>query len=163
MHVRLPPHVASLQPPNVDPMLGAAVRVTDVPAAKAAEQVLPQLMPAGALVTVPVPVPALLTVNVLVPSGALKFAVTVWLPFIVTVQGPVPLQPPPLQPVKIAPPAVVAVNVTKLPAGKLAEHTAPQLIPAGVLVTVPLAAPVPVLLTVNVFMLGRAVKVAVTD
>jgi hypothetical protein len=48
------------QPVKVEPAVGAAVRVTDVPSAILAEQVLPQLMPAGEL-TVPVPVPALVT------------------------------------------------------------------------------------------------------
>jgi len=49
---------------KVEPAAGAAVRVTVVPLVKLAEQVAPQLMPAGALVTVPVPVPALETVSV---------------------------------------------------------------------------------------------------
>jgi hypothetical protein len=40
------------------------VSVTDVPSANAAEQVAPQSIPAGELVTEPEPVPALLTVNV---------------------------------------------------------------------------------------------------
>ena len=43
---------------KVEPAAGAAVRVTDVPLLKLAEHVLPQLIPAGLLVTVPVPVPA---------------------------------------------------------------------------------------------------------
>jgi hypothetical protein len=52
------------QPENVEPVVGAAVNVTNAPLLKEAEQVLPQLMPAGALVTVPVPVPVLLTAKV---------------------------------------------------------------------------------------------------
>jgi hypothetical protein len=40
-----------------------AVRVTDVPAAKFAVQVCPQLMAAGLLVTEPCPPPAFCTVN----------------------------------------------------------------------------------------------------
>src|SRR4029450_5893245 len=43
---------------------GAAVKVTAVPLANAAAHVVPQEMPAGLLVTVPLPVPALETVNV---------------------------------------------------------------------------------------------------
>ena len=50
-------------PVNVEPVLGVAVRVTDVPLAKLALQVAPQLMPDGLLVTVPVPVPLLCTVS----------------------------------------------------------------------------------------------------
>ena len=53
-----------LQPVKVEPATGAAVKVTMVPVANAAEQLAPQEMPAGALVTVPVPTPVLLTVSV---------------------------------------------------------------------------------------------------
>src|SRR6266571_3065284 len=41
-----------LQPVKVEPAAGAAVKVTAVPLANAAEYVAPQAMPAGALVTV---------------------------------------------------------------------------------------------------------------
>jgi hypothetical protein len=51
------------QPVNVEPVLGVAVRVTGVALAKLALHVVPQLMPEGLLVTVPVPVPALCTVS----------------------------------------------------------------------------------------------------
>jgi hypothetical protein len=44
-----------------------------------------------------------------------KVAVTVIAEFIVTVQGPVPVQPPPLQPVKVDPLAGLAVRVTAVP------------------------------------------------
>src|SRR2546422_8375468 len=70
----------------------------------------------------------------------------------------VPEQPPPVQPVKVEPAAGVAVSVTAVPLAKLAVHVAPQVMPAGALVTVPL--PVPALLTVSA-KIGRA-KVAVT-
>jgi len=52
------PVQAPLQPVKVEPAAGVAPRVTDAPLAKLAEQVVGQLMPAGVLVTVPVPVPA---------------------------------------------------------------------------------------------------------
>ena len=54
---------APLQPVNVEPAAGAAVRVTFAPELKLALHVAPQLMPAGDEVTVPLPVPALPTVR----------------------------------------------------------------------------------------------------
>jgi hypothetical protein len=62
--VPVPVQPPPLQPVNVEPAAGVAVRVTAVPLAKAAEQVAPQEMPAGALETVPVPVPAFVTASV---------------------------------------------------------------------------------------------------
>jgi hypothetical protein len=57
-----------VQPPpdqlaKVDPTAGAAVKVTIVPWPKFSEQSAPQLIPAGDEVTVPAPVPALVTVT----------------------------------------------------------------------------------------------------
>jgi hypothetical protein len=78
------------------------------------------------------------------------------------VQVPVPLHPPPLQPANIDPDAAVAVNVTVLPVGNWALsalQVVPQLMPDGLLVTVPV--PVPALFTVR--MEGTALNVAVTD
>ena len=70
-------------------------------------------------------------------GGLPKVAVTAFAPLIVTEHVPVPLQAP-LQPAKNEPPAAaVAVRVTVVPCANVAEHVAPQLIPAGVLVTVP--------------------------
>ncbi len=117
-------------------------------------------MPAGELVTVPLPGPAVLTVRVLVCG--VKVAVTVVAAVMFTVQEPVPEQPPPLQLEKVEPVAGVAVRVTALPLGKLAEQLVPQLIPAGELVTVPL--PVPAVLTVRAKVwLKVAVTVVVAD
>src|SRR5438552_3488354 len=113
-------------------------------------------MPAGSLVTVPLPVPAGVTVRV--KLCRVKVAVTVVAAERVTVQAPVPEQLPPLQPVKVEPAAGVAVSVTAVPLAKLAEQVAPQVIPAGALVTVPL--PVPAGVTVRVKVCR--VKVAVT-
>jgi hypothetical protein len=109
------------------------------------EQFGPQLIPVGVLVTVPVPAPALETVSVKVSCA--KVAVAVVAAVSVTVQDPVPEQPPPLQPPKVEPEAGVAVSVTTVPLGKLAEQVTPQVIPAGELVTVPL--PVPAVPTVS--------------
>ena len=58
------------QPPNVEPLAAAAMSVTDVPLLKFALQVLPQLMPDGDDVTVPLPLPLLVSESaneVLVP------------------------------------------------------------------------------------------------
>jgi len=76
-----------------------------------------------------------------------KVAVTTWAAFIVTVQEPLPLQAP-LQPMRAEPTAGVAVRVTAVPLANEAEHVAPQEIPAGALVTVPV--PAPLGLTVSV-------------
>ena len=51
------------QPANVEVAFGAAVSVTIVPLVKLALHVVPQLIPAGLLVTFPAPVPALWTVS----------------------------------------------------------------------------------------------------
>ena len=52
-----------LHPAKVEPDAGVAVKATTVPLLKFAEHVVPQLMPAGELVTVPLPVPALTTIR----------------------------------------------------------------------------------------------------
>jgi hypothetical protein len=67
---------------------------------------------------------------------------------IVTVHVPFPEQPLPLQPAKVEPVAALAVSVTELPFAKPAEQVAPQLIPAGLDVTVPV--PFPAFVTVSV-------------
>jgi hypothetical protein len=133
------PLQAPLQPLNFQPLAAVAVRVTWVPGAKLALQVDGQLMPEGELVTVPLPVT--LTVNV---DSWVKVAVTARAVLIVTVQPPVPLQAP-LQPLKTQPLVAVAVKVTFVPLENPALHVDGQLMPAGLLVTVPL----PVKLTVR--------------
>jgi len=62
--VALVPVHAPLHPMNTDPAAVDAVRVTVAPLAKLAAQAVPQLIPAGVLVTVPVPDPVLVTLNV---------------------------------------------------------------------------------------------------
>src|ERR1700682_3338472 len=57
------PEQAPLHPAKTEPAAGVAVSVTVVPLAKLAEQVAPQLIPPTLLVTVPVPLPCLLTSN----------------------------------------------------------------------------------------------------
>src|SRR5579864_2596683 len=62
VQVLVPVH-APLHPVKPEPADGVAVRVTMVPLAKFAEHVDGQEIPAGALLTLPVPAPARLTVN----------------------------------------------------------------------------------------------------
>jgi hypothetical protein len=83
-------------------------------------QVPGQLIPLGALVTVPVPVPALVTVSVGGAWTAVKVALALWLELSVKVQvGLVPLHAPP-QLVKLSFAAGVAVSVTCVPLLKVA-------------------------------------------
>jgi hypothetical protein len=147
------------QPAKFELPLGFAVSVKTVPCTKLALQFEPQLIPAGLLITVPSPDPDLFTVSVAV-GARLNVATTAFSPGAITVvQVPVPVHPPPLQPANIDPDDGVAVSVTILPVGNEALQLFPQLIPAGVLVTVPV--PVPILLTVRVE--GTALNVAVTN
>ena len=74
VHVPVPVHPPPLQPVNVDPVAGVAVKVTAVPLPKAAEQVVPQEIPAGALEIVPAPVPDFVRVSV--KGCSAKVAVT---------------------------------------------------------------------------------------
>src|SRR5258706_3908322 len=68
--------------------------------------------------------------------------------FMVTVQAPVP-EHAPVQPVKVEPAVGVGVSVTIVPWLKLALQVAPQLMPAGVLATVPVPVPLRVTLSAN--------------
>jgi hypothetical protein len=72
------PIQAPLQPTKIEPATGVAVRVTEFPNGKLALQIFPQLMPLGALVTVPEPDPLLSTVRAAMGTGpiAMKIAVT---------------------------------------------------------------------------------------
>ena len=73
-------------------------------------------MPAGLLVTVPLPVPAFVIERVKVCGACgLKVAVQVLLAFIVTIVTEPVVQPVPLQPAKVEPVAGVAVKVTEVP------------------------------------------------
>ena len=103
------------------------------------------MMPVGADVTVPFPLPFLVTVSVYVLS--VKVAVTFLTAVIATVQVPVPVQPvTPDQPAKVEPVRAAAVRTTLSLAANKAEQVVPQLmsVPA---VTVPV--PVPALVTVR--------------
>lgn len=133
--VAVPEQPAPLQPPNVEPCAADAVNVTCAPLAKFAEHAEGQLIPEGTLFTVPVPVPASVTVSETPPLA--KFADTESLAVMVNVQAPVPSQISPPQPVKIEPAFGVAVSVTWVSPAKVAEQVSGQLIPPGELVTLP--------------------------
>ena len=117
-------------------------------------QVAPQFIVPGELVTLPEPLPAVLTVRVKLGAGA-KFAVadTGEVPM-VKVHGPVPVHAP-VQPEKIDPAVGVGVSVTALPLAIAVEfvhvpvavpEVMVQLIPP-VPATEPLPVPVPVTVT----------------
>jgi hypothetical protein len=146
-----------LQPVKVEPAADVAVNVTSAPLANDAEQVAPQSMPVGTLLTVPLPLPAFVTVSANDSGCDAKVAVMEPAAVIETVQVGMLAQPL-LQLVKADPAAGVAVKVTSVPLLNEAEHAAPQLMPAGVLVTVPV--PLPAFVTVSVK--GCSAKVAVT-
>lgn len=131
-HAAVPVH-APLQPANAEPVAGVSVMVTTVPPLKFAVHVPGQLMPAGLLVTFPVPVPASVTVS---GKRSLKVAVTDSDALKVTEHVPVP-EHAPLQPVKTDPAATFAVKVTMVPSANPNTHLLGQLIPAGLLVTDP--------------------------
>ena len=132
------------QPVNCTPEAAAALRVTEVPSLNCAEQVAPQLIPAGELVTVPEPAPLLATVSV---RSTRKVAVTVVSAFSATVQVLVPEHPPPDQPAKTKPATGVALSVTDVPCANVNAQVVPQLIPEGFDVTVP--EPLPAFAAVN--------------
>ena len=75
---------------------------------------LPQLTPDGDEVTVPLPVPAFVTVNAYVAPEPLNVAVTERAAVMDTAQFPVPLHAP-LQPANVEPLAAAAVSVTDAP------------------------------------------------
>jgi hypothetical protein len=131
---------APVKPEKVDPEAGVAVRATEVPSLKVAVQVEGQLIPAGLLVTVPEPEIATVNCAELV---LVNVAETDWLPESANWHD-VPLHAPPY-PENWNPEPAVAVRVTEVPDGKLAVQVVGQLIPAGLLLTVP----VPVTETVS--------------
>jgi len=133
-------------PAKVVPVAGAAVNTTFDALVKLAAHVPGQLIPAGLLVTVPVPVPASCTVMRTPDEVKLNVAVTEAAAVSVKVHVPVPLHAPD-QPANVEPVPGVAVSVTAVPTAMLPLHVVPQLIPAGLLVTAP--APVPAFCTVS--------------
>jgi hypothetical protein len=112
--VQVVPAQAPLKPANVEPLVAAAVSVTDVPLAKFALQVVPQLIPAGVDVTVPAPVPAFVTLSAKLAPELLNVAVTFRAAVIDNVQAPVPVHAP-LQPANVEPLAATWLSVTDVP------------------------------------------------
>ncbi|CAN5224484.1 hypothetical protein BH09MYX1_BH09MYX1_36640 [soil metagenome] len=74
LHGATPVQPPPLQPVNVEPSAGAAVKTTVEPAPKVALQAVPQSMPAGAEVTFPVPAPASTIVNATGPLVSVEAA-----------------------------------------------------------------------------------------
>lgn len=124
------------QPVKRQPSAGVGVSVTVASTASAALQVLPQAMPAGDEVTVPVP----LRVTLSVLWVRVKTAPTEVAPATVTLQGPVPLQAP-VQPAKADCAAGVAVSVIALPKLRVTVQVLPQLRPVGDETTEPVPVP----------------------
>ena len=123
------------QPVNVDRRSGVAVKVTKSPGGTIARQFAPQSIPPVLLVTVPEPLPILLTLTL--AWTFLNVAVTSRPEPSVTVQlAPAELSHP-LQPASVEPGSAVAVKVTDMRRVKTAEQAVPQSIPAGALVTRP--------------------------
>ena len=151
-HGAVPEHPPPLQPKKAKSVPGVAVSVTLVPVWKLAEQVPGQLIPAGVLMTVPVPT----TVTETLACVGVKVAVTASSFVSVIAQTPVPVHPP-LQPLKVKFVPGVSVSVTFVLIGKAAIQVPGQLIPAGVLVTVP----VPTMVTER--LAAVCVNVAVTN
>src|SRR5687768_16293516 len=111
-------------------------------------------MPGGEEATEPLPSPELATVST---NVGWKVAVTDLVASMVTMQAPVPVHAT-LQPVKAEPALCKGVSVTGVPGAKPAVQVAPQVMPAGAEVTVPV--PAPLLETVR--LKGVRLKVAVT-
>jgi len=139
-----------------------AVKLTVESFARFAEQVLPQLMPAGVETTVPVPVPVLATESTMVAAvvAAVKLAEQVdGAPRTICVVEAEPAQLPD-QPEKVEPVAGTAVMVTAVLSGNATAQMVPQEIPAGLDVTTPL--PVPASVTFRLAVVAGGGVVAAT-
>ena len=145
------PEQAPPQPVNTEPAAGAAARLTTVPEPKLAEQVAPQLMPAGLLDTDPLPVPPRVTARV---TRGINVAVTAVLAFNATVHALVPVHAAPLHPANTEPGDAAAVRTTVVPGARAAVQLVPQFMPPTLEATLPV--PAPVLVTDNVYVGGGA-------
>ena len=102
-----------LQPVKMFKSAGVAVSVTTVSLSKGAEQVEPQLIPLGAEVTVPLPMPDLSTVRK--KRSRVKTGVTDRDPFMVTLQISTLVESHPLQLSNVDPATGDAVRVNAVP------------------------------------------------
>src|SRR5437899_8413112 len=102
-----------LRPVTSGPAPTVALFASTTPLRSTAEQVAPQLIPGGLEVTVPLPLPALVTVRV--KPCRVKMVVTARAPLIVTVQDVPETASQPLPPAKAEPVPVVAARVTTGP------------------------------------------------
>lgn len=144
-----------LHPVKIDPIEGTAVSVTVVLMTKSLAHVVPHAMPPGLDVTVPRPIPAFVTDSV--KRFNAKTAVAALLAVMPIVQVVPETESHPVQPTNVESVAGVAVMTTWELLTNNAEHSVPQLIPAGLDVTVPL----PDLVTESVK--RDSVNVAATD
>src|SRR3989442_1223114 len=114
VHVVVVPLQAPLQPLKRAWVPGVAVSVTVVPVLKLAEQIDPQVIPAGLLIAVPPAEPRIATVNVTEVLSVNVAVPGVW-DWGATGRGRAPLPPPPLHPPNAESVAGAAVNVTTVP------------------------------------------------
>jgi hypothetical protein len=126
-----------VHPANTHPAAGAAVSVTMLPLRKPAVQVTPHVIPAGALVTAPLPSTETASGWDVAPPNE---AVTPRSPSTLTTHvRPVPEHTPP-HPRNDEPGSGVAVRVTCVPRSNGALHAPPQSMPEGDEVTRPFPA-----------------------
>src|SRR5687767_12432172 len=85
------PAQAPLHPLKLEPVDGTASSVTVIPAAKLSAQSAPQSTPEGVLVTLPAPVPFLVTLSA---NTSVNVAVTAFAESTVTMHVPDPVQAP---------------------------------------------------------------------
>jgi hypothetical protein len=113
--VQVVPEVEShpLQPEKSESRAGVAVKVTVVSLTKVAEQAVPQLIPDGLDVTVPLPRPDLLTVSV--NRSRVNVARTVFAAVIDTLQVAPATASHPTHALKLDPDAGTAASVTCVP------------------------------------------------
>ena len=120
------PEQESDQPRKCDPVAATAISATVEPKTNGELHRSPQSIPAGALVTVPRPVPVLVTTIGKLSSS--KTAVTVAAAVSETVQLPLPVQAP-VQALNLEPAAGCGLSVTLVFQSKAALQVVPQSIP----------------------------------